>query len=712
MELALGGQKMGGKLDALFRPKSVAIVGASRTPGKVGHILTRNMIDSGYTGDIIPVNPNAEEILGLKAYPSVLDVPTEIDLAAISIPAPLVLQVAEECGQKGVKALVVVAAGFKETGHEGAMLESQLVEVGEKYGMRIQGPNCLGIINTSIPLNLSFAAAMPKKGKIGFISQSGALGTAVLDWVIQEDIGFHSFVSLGNKADLDEVDFIEAMGEDEDVGVILLYLESIEKGRMFLEASSEVVKRKPVVVLKGGTSSAGARAAGSHTGALVGSFVAYKTAFEKTGVIMAESVEELFNFAIAFTEQPLPKGEGLAIVTNAGGPGILATDLSEKLGLRLTSLQSDVRNKLMEKLPPAASTGNPIDVLGDAMADRYRFVVEEVLRDDRVNAVVVLLTPQAMTESLETAEAIVEMQKRIGGKPIIAVFMGGESVQKAADYLRDSGVPCYDFPEKGIRTLSAMYEYARFMKEPEHSPVRFKDVDPRRVEEVLNEARRDDRVVLLPNEAAEVVEAYGIRSTNNRLANSAEEAVKFADELGYPVVLKIVSPDILHKTDIGGVVLNLRSAEEVRSAFSGILTGVSRYMPAARIYGVMVYHMVPRGREIIIGMSQDVQFGPLVMFGLGGIYVNFLKDVSFRLAPLSEYEAQRMMEETRAYILLKGIRGESPSDVDALKNVLLRVGQLVWDFPEIVEMDINPVIVYEWGEGCIALDVKITLKKD
>lgn len=703
---------MGGKLDALFRPKSVAIVGASRTPGKVGHILARNMIDSGYAGDIIPINPNAEEILGLKAYPSVLDVPTEIDLAVISIPAHLVLQVAEECGRKGVKALVVITAGFKETGHEGAMLESQLVEVGEKYGMRIQGPNCLGIINTSIPLNLSFAAAMPKKGKIGFISQSGALGTAVLDWVIQEDIGFHSFVSLGNKADLDEVDFIEAMGEDEDVGVILLYLESIEEGRRFLEASSEVVKRKPVVVLKGGTSSAGARAAGSHTGALVGSFVAYKTAFEKTGVIMAESVEELFNYAIALTEQSLPKGEGVVIVTNAGGPGILATDLSEKLGLRLTSLQSDVRNRLMEKLPPAASTGNPIDVLGDAMADRYRFVVEEVLKDDRVNAVVVILTPQAMTESLETAEAIVEIQKRIGGKPIIAVFMGGESVKKAADYLRDSGVPCYDFPEKGVKTLSAMYEYARYMKEPEHSPARFKDVHPERVEEILNEARKDNRVVLLPNEAAKVVEAYGIRSTNNRLANSAEEAVKFAEDLGYPVVLKIVSPDILHKTDIGGVVLNLRSAEEVRSAFYGILTGVRRYMPKARIYGVMVYHMVPLGREIIIGMSQDVQFGPLVMFGLGGIYVNFLKDVSFRLAPLSEYEAQRMMEETRAYTLLKGIRGEEPSDVDALKNTLLRVGQLVWDFPEIVEMDINPVIVYEWGEGCIALDVKITLTKD
>jgi acetyl coenzyme A synthetase (ADP forming)-like protein len=700
------------RLDALFNPRSVAIIGASRTPGKVGHVLTRNVLESGYPGDIIPINPNAEEILGLKAYPSVLDVPGEIDLAVVSIPADYVLRVADECGRKGVKALVVITAGFKETGHEGAALERQLVEVGEKYGMRIQGPNCLGLINTSIPLNLSFAAAMPRKGRIGFISQSGALGTAVLDWVIQEGIGFHSFVSLGNKADLDEVDFIEAMGEDDGVGVILLYLESIEEGRRFLEASAEVVKRKPIIVLKGGTSMAGARAAGSHTGALVGSFVAYKTAFEKAGIVMAESVEELFNYAIAFTEQPLPKGEGLAIVTNAGGPGILATDLSERLGIRLASLSSEIRGRLKEKLPPAAATGNPVDVLGDAMADRYRYAVEEVLKDDRVNTVVVILTPQAMTESLETAKGIVDIHGRVVGKPIITVFMGGEMVRQASDYLRDNGIPCYDFPEKAVKTVSAMYEYARFMKQPEYPPVRFKDVNPKKVRDILDASRKDGRVALLSNESAEVVEAYGIRSTNNRLARSAEEAAKYAGELGYPVVLKIVSPDILHKTDIGGVAMNLRSEDEVRSSYQGVLTSVGRFMPEARIYGVMVYHMVPRGRETIIGMSQDVQFGPLVMFGLGGIYVNFLKDVSFRLAPLSDHEAQGMMEETRAYTLLKGIRGEPPSDIESLKNTILRVGQLVWDFPEIVEMDINPVIVYEWGEGCIALDVKITLTKD
>jgi acetyl coenzyme A synthetase (ADP forming)-like protein len=700
------------KLDALFRPRTVAIIGASRTPGKVGYILTQNIIESGFEGSIYPINPNAEEILGKKCYPSVAEVPEEIDLAIVSIPSAYVNQVAEECGEKGVKALIVISAGFKEIGREGAVLEEQLVDIGKKYGMRIQGPNCLGIINTATPLNLSFAAGMPREGGIGFISQSGALGTAVLDWILKEEIGFHSFVSLGNKGDLDEVDFIEAMGEDDDVSVILLYLESIEKGRRFLEVASGVVERKPVIVLKGGTSSAGARAAGSHTGALVGSFLAYKTAFDKAGVILAESVEELFNYGITFTEQPTPKAEGIAIVTNAGGPGILATDLSEKLGLRMAGLSSETQSQLRVNLPPAAATGNPVDVLGDARADRYRFAVEKVLRDGHVNAVVVILTPQAMTESLATAEAIVEMGQQISGKPMVAVFMGGEQVEEARGYLRRNGIPCYDFPDEAIRTISALYAYARFLKEPENPPVRFRDVDPQRVREILDSVREDRRVVLLSNEAADVVEAYGITAPEARVANTADEAAEYAEELGFPVVLRVVSPDILHKTDVGGVVLNLKTPEEVRNAYDGILTGVTRFMPRARIHGVMVYHMVPKGREMIIGMSQDVQFGPLVMFGLGGIYVNFLKDVSFRLAPLSEPEAREMMEETKAYALLKGIRGEPPSDTEALKNTILRVGQLVWDFPEIVEMDINPVIVYGWGEGCIALDVKMTLTKD
>ena len=700
------------KLQALFRPKSVAIIGASRTPGKVGHIVAKNTIESGFEGGIYPINPRAEEILGLKCYASILDVPEAVDLAVIAIPAKHVLQAAEECGRKRVKGLIVISAGFKEIGHEGAILEKKLVEIGSKYDMRIQGPNCLGLIDTGTPVNLSFAAGMPKEGKIGFISQSGALGTAVLDWTLKEEIGFHSFVSLGNKADLDEVDFIEAMGEEDQVSVILLYLESIEKGRRFLEVVSRVVEEKPVVILKGGTSTAGARAAGSHTGALVGSFLAYKTAFDKAGVILAENIEELFNFGLAFTEQPIPKSEGIAIVTNAGGPGILATDLSEKLGLRLAALSSETRNQLREKLPPAAAIGNPVDVLGDAKADRYRYAIERVLKDGPVNAVVVILTPQAMTESMATAQAIVEIREQNSGKPLVAVFMGGESVEEARNHLKRNGILCYDFPDDAIRTISALYTYARFLKEPENPPVRFRDVNPKRVREILDSVRKDRRVVLLSNEAADVVEAYGIQSPESKVAKTAEMAAEYAEELGFPVVLRVVSPDILHKTDVGGVVLNLKTTEEVRNAYDGILTGVARFMPRARIHGVMVYHMVPRGREMIIGMSQDVQFGPLVMFGLGGIYVNFLKDVSFRLAPLSEPEAREMMEETKAYALLKGIRGEPPSDTEALKNTILRVGQLVWDFPEIVEMDINPVIVYGWGEGCIALDVKMTLTKD
>ena len=698
-------------LEAIFRPGSVAVVGASRTPGKVGYILTKNMMDSGFGGKIYPINPEANEILGLRCYKSVLDVPDAIDLAVITIPSASVLQVADECGRKGVKALVVISAGFKEIGHDGAVLEQQLLEIGKKYGMRIQGPNCLGLINTETPLNLSFAAGMPRKGRIGFISQSGALGTAVLDWIIKENIGFHSFISLGNKADLDEVDFIEAMAEDDDIGVILLYLESIEKGRKFIDTTMKVVKEKPIIVLKGGTSSAGARAAGSHTGALVGSFLAYQTAFNKTGVILAQSVEELFDYGVAFTEQPLPSDEGIAIITNAGGPGILATDLAERLGVKLASLSSDLQNRLRQNLPPASATGNPVDVLGDARADRYRFALNEVLADGNVNAAIVLLTPQAMTESLETAKSIVETKMAIASKPILAVFMGGGAVEEASRLLVENGVPCFDFPEKAIQTISAMYTYKRFLSQSSTEPVTFIDVDKERVKEIIASARGDGRVVLLSTEAADVVRAYGMPVPANRLVNTAEEAVKAADEFGYPIVLRIVSPDILHKTDIGGVALNLNSPEEIRRAFDRIITSVSMFMPKARLYGVMVYHMVPKGREMIIGMSQDVQFGPLIMFGLGGIYVNFLKDVSFRLAPLSEPEARKMMEETKAYTLLKGIRGEEASDIEALKEMLLRVSQLVCDFPEIIEMDINPVIVYGEGKGCYALDVKITLTK-
>ena len=687
----------------------MAIIGASATPNKVGYILVRNMLKSGYQGKIYPINPQGGQILGLKVYTSVKEVPDSIDLAVVAIPAKLIPPVTEECGEKGVKSMIIISAGFKETGKEGAELEAQVAAIAKKYGLRIQGPNCLGAINTWTPLDLSFAAALPKKGGIGFISQSGALGTAILDWILKKDIGFHSFISLGNKADLDEVDFIEAMAEDPDVKVILLYLESIERGSKFIEVSSKVTKSKPIIVVKGGTSSAGAKAAGSHTGALVGSFLAYQKAFEKSGVILADTMEDLFNYAIAFMEQPLPKDEGIAIVTNAGGPGILATDLVERLGVKMAEVKGETKEKLKKGLPAAASTGNPIDVLGDAGADRYAFAIEEVLWDQGINLVVVLLTPQAMTDSMATADAMVRLNEKHPEKTMLAVFMGGDQVEGASKHLKDKGIPCFDFPEKAIKTADAIYRYSRYLKTPEQKPTVFA-VDKKKVDTIFKAVRADGRKILLPTEAAEVARAFGIAAPPSELAEKPEDAVKYAQEMGYPVVMKIVSPDILHKTDIGGVVLNITDPEMVRKAFDDIMTKSRKAHPEAKIYGVSIDKMVPRGREMIVGMSRDPQFGPMVMFGLGGIYVNFLKDVAFRIAPLNARDAEGIVKETKSYTLLKGIRGEPPADINALEETILRISQLVTTYPEIAEMDINPIIVYGESEGCQALDVKIALR--
>ncbi len=698
------------KLDAIFRPNSIAIIGASSTQGKVGYVLARNLLKSGYNGDVFLINIGGGSILGHKAYISIKDVPSVVELAVIAIPSNYVLSTVEECGEKGVKALIIISAGFKEIGPEGAKLESRLVEIAKKYGMIIQGPNCLGAINTHVPYDLSFASTLPKKGSIGFITQSGALGTAVLDWIIKEKIGFGSIISLGNKADLDEVDFIEAMGEMPEIKVILLYLESVERGRKFIEVANKVVREKPIIVVKGGTSSAGAKAASSHTGALVGSFLAYQKAFNKTGIILTESIEDLFNYAVTFTEQSLPNNEGIAIVTNAGGPGILSTDLIEKLKLKMAQLTEETRKKLKESLPPAAATGNPIDILGDALPSRYEVGIELALKDPNVNSMVVLLTPQAMTDSLSTAKYIHELSKKYPDKPMISVFMGGNWVTEATEYLKDQGIPCFNFPEKGIKTLNALHQYSRYLKLPELKPPEYDDIDKSKVKEVFNDVKKDGRDVLFPHEAASVVEAYGINAPGSRLAKTVDEALKHSEKIGYPVVLKVVSPDIMHKTDIGGVELNLANANMVRIAFEEIMRKSKKAQPLAKIYGITVDKMVPRGREMIIGMSRDPQFGPMVMFGLGGIYVNFLKDVSFGLAPLNEREAQQMMEETKSYILLTGVRGEAPADVESLREAIIRISHLAWDFPELSEIDINPILVYDEGKGCIALDVKMTLK--
>ncbi|OYT60431.1 MAG: acyl-CoA synthetase [Desulfurococcales archaeon ex4484_217_1] len=696
----------------LFAPRSVAIIGASRNPAKVGHTILRNAVKSGYKGRIYPINPKAKEILGIRCYKTILDVPDEVDLAVIAVPAPTVLDVAEECGEKGVKYLVVISAGFKEIGGEGVDRERKLIGIGKKYGMRILGPNCLGFIDTYTPLNVTFAAAMPRKGRIAFISQSGALITAILDWSIRRGIGFSKIISLGNKADLDETDFIQALGQDENTNVILLYIESIGNGFKFIEAARKVSAEKPIIVVKGGTTEAGAKAAMSHTGAMAGSFTSYSVAFKKSGILLASTLDELFDYALAFSNQPIPASNNIAIVTNAGGPGIITADLSVKHGLRLSSFNINTINKLRSKLPPAAAIYNPVDVLGDARADRYEFAIKTVLSDENVSGLIAILTPQAMTEPLETAKAILRAHSMYPNKPITAAFIGGETVEKAAKLLIENGIPCFDLPERAVIAMKGLCMYRKYLdsleKEPERI-VRFYDVDLARARRIIEKVREEGRKVLLEVEAKELIRAYGIPTPLTVLVRTEDEAVEAANKIGYPVVLKVSSPQILHKTDIGGVVLNINSDREVREAFRTILNRVRKYVPRAVLYGITVQKMVPRGREVIIGVSKDPTFGYLIMFGSGGIYANLFRDVTFRLTPVTLGEVKEMLRETKAYAILKGIRGEPPADISSVINVILRVNQLIQDIPEIVEMDINPLFVYEEGEGCLALDVKIVI---
>jgi acetyltransferase len=696
-------------LEAFFEPTSIAIIGASRKTGKVGYEVLKNVLESGFKGKIFPVNPKAEEILGLKCYPSVLKIPDDIELGVIIIPATFVPKVVEEAGKKGIKALIIISAGFREVGGDGTKLEDEIINLCKQYHIRILGPNCLGIIDAFTPINISFAPTMPQKGGAAFISQSGALGTAILDWVRDQGIGLGKFISLGNKADLDETDLITELADDEETSIILLYLEGVKRGDAFLRAAQKVTRKKPVVILKSGVTQAGARAASSHTGTMAGSDLAFNIAFKKVGIIRVDTAEELFEIAEVFSTQPIPEGPNVAIITNAGGPGILATDSCEKHGLKMAPMTSDTVNKLREKLPPASGFFNPIDILGDASADRFKFAVETVLSSEEVNSGLIILAPQAMTEPLSIAKAIVNSSHVFKDKPILTSFMGGRTVTKGIEEIEKAGIPNFTFPERAIRSLSILVKYGEYLKSSQIETIPRFRVDKEKVSSIFNQVKKEKRVTLTWAEATEVVSAYGIPANRPLLANTAEKAIESANRIGYPVVLKIESPNILHKTDIGGVRLNVNSAEEVRRLFFELVGRAHIYYPKATILGVNVSKMVPLGRELIIGMTRDITFGPLIMFGLGGIYVNFLKDVTFGLAPLSEREVIEMIEQTKAYTLLRGIRGEVQSDIDSIIDVMLRFSQLVFDFSEINEIDINPISVYEKDKGCLCLDVKITI---
>jgi acetyltransferase len=700
-------------LEAFFDPKSVAVIGASTSPEKLGYAVLENLVNGGYAevGKIFPINPKADEILNQKAYPSVLDVPDEIDLAVIVIPYPYVPAVLEECGKKKIPGVVVISAGFREAGMEGLERELELVEIAKKYQFRLIGPNCLGIIDTFTPINASFSAGTPPQGPMAFMSQSGALGTAILDWAQAGRLGLAKFVSLGNKADVSEIDLLKAWANDVDTNVILMYSEGLPNGQEFIKVARKVTKEKPVVAIKSGVTKSGSRAVSSHTGSLAGSEQAYQAAFRQAGVLRANDMASMFDMALALGYQPLLKGDRIVIVTNAGGPGILATDAIERSGMRLARLEVESIQALEKFLPDAASAANPVDVLGDARGDRYRFALDVVSKDPNVDGIMVVLTPQAMTEIEETARAVGLLSHEID-KPVLACFMGEAKVKQGIKVLREYDVPNFSFPEQAALGFRAMSQY-RAIKERKDPVYESFEVDNQAVSQVLEGAKQDGRFAIGDAEAWDILTAYGLSIPRSVLAKTPQEAVEAAGKIGYPVVLKIASPDILHKTDVGGVKVGLETPDQVQDAFELMIYRTERFLPEAQIWGCQVQEMAPPGGlEVLVGMNRDPQFGPLVTFGLGGIYVEVLKDVTFRVAPFTRLEAQAMLEEIRSKVLLDGVRGKPPIDKEAIVDTLLRMGQLVQEFPEIAEFDINPLIVYPKGQGAIAIDMRLVLSSE
>jgi acetyltransferase len=696
-------------LHKLFQPGSVAVVGASNSRGKIGHAIMSNLKQSGFTGELFPVNPREKEILGFQCYPDMQAIGRPVDVAVIAVPADRSLEVARDCGQAGVGYLVVVTAGFKEIGDAGLKREKELLAICREAGMRLVGPNVVGVMDTHTPINASFAHGFPLQGKIAFISQSGAMLLAIFDWSRSAGLGFSRFISMGNKADLNEVDFIMSAAADPGTEVILCYIEDVADGNRFLKTVRSASAKKPVIILKSGASRAGARAASSHTGALAGSDLAYDTAFRQCGVIRARNMSDLFDLAVSFVNQPIPAGKKVAIVTNSGGPGIIATDSVERSGLKMARFDKETITRLREALPPEANIYNPVDVLGDARTDRYRSALQAVLADENTDCVLVLLSPAAVTEPEETSRAILELKAGYPSKPVFAAYMGGEGLAAGSRLLTAGGVPCFTFPEPAVSSIAGMVDYAEMnARHSNQKETEAGERDEKTVKAVFYDVLRDRRLVLLGNEATQVARVYNIPVAPVRLARNPKEAVEFAEELDYPVVLKIASPKIIHKSDVGGVKTSLASAAEVKEAYRAIMDSVRHYMPGTPLYGVEVQKMMPKGHETIIGMSRDVQFGPLIAFGLGGIYVNLLQDVSFRLAEgLTDEQIREMITETKAYTLLRGYRGSEPADLEVLCATIARVARLTLDFPEITELDLNPVIAYP--DGAVALDVKITI---
>ena len=700
---------MTNQLDAVFRPRSIAVIGASRTPGTVGYEIVHNLLENGFTGAVYPVNPAATAVHSIPACKSIDDVPGDIDLAVIAVPKEHVITVADACGRRGVRALIVITAGFREVGGAGVVREQELLAIVHRYGMRMIGPNCLGVVSTAedVHMNATFAPIMPPAGPVSFMSQSGAMGVTILDYAAEYGIGIHHFVSVGNKPDVSGNDLIEYWADDPATRVILMYLENFGNPRKFTRIARQVTRTKPIIAVKAGRTAAGARAASSHTGALAGVDSATDALLAQCGVIRVDTVEELFDLAMAFGHLPVPAGNRVAVVTNAGGPGIIITDACEALGLSVAELSADTQSRLRKHLPDEASVRNPVDMIATATPESYRLALEAVLADPNVDAAIAAFVPPLRVRQEDVARSIVAARRTHPGKPMLAVLMGRQGLPEGRAGLTENGVPAYIFPESAARSLAAMHRYRQWLERP-IGVERVFDVAAARVDQIVTRAREDGVDYLSRDDVVAVLESYGIPTTRSMCARSPDEAVTAARAVGLPVVLKIDSPDIVHKTDVGGVVLDIRSEDEVRSVFEQMIARVRERVPEARINGVAVERFVQGGRETIIGMSQDPSFGPVIMFGLGGIYVEVVQDVTFRVQPVSDVDAREMVRSIRGIKLLEGVRGERPSNLAAIEEAIQRVSQLVGDQSGIAEMDINPFVVFE--HGAIAVDARIRIR--
>jgi acetyltransferase len=697
-------------LDKIFKPKSIAVVGASDTVGSAGYRIFRNLIGSGYDGIVYPVNPKRESIQGVQAYPSINNVPKVVDLAIICTPATAVCDVVEQCGIRGIRGILIISAGFKEIGAEGVAREKRLLDLKKQYDLRIVGPNCVGFIMPYLNLNATFAGSMPDKGNIALLSQSGAVCGAILDWAAAAKVGFSSFVSVGSMLDVDFGDLIDYFGMDIHTRSIVLYIESITDAKKFMSATKGFARAKPIIVIKSGRYKEGAKAASSHTGALAGEDIIYDAAFRRSGVVRVMDIMDLFNCSSILAKQPRPMGPNIAIVTNAGGPGVLATDSIIEKGGKLAQLSSETIEKLNKVLPAHWSHGNPVDIIGDGDEDRYQQAIEICLEDKNIDGLLILSVPQVMADPKKLADRLVDIARKTT-KPILTSFIGEASVYHAREILNRNNIPTYASPDEAVESYMYLYHYERHLEQLYETPQELDIKTPAHTEivkKILDTAAEEKRTLLNESEAKTFLELYGITTTTPIIAENEEKAVKAAEKIGYPVVMKILSPQISHKSDVGGVVLDLRCDEDVRKTFQQMTKKAKEKVPDAKILGVTIQKFVKnQGFELILGSKKDPVFGSVILFGLGGIFTELFKDRAIGFPPLNQTLAHRIIEKTKAYHLLKGFRNIPPVNMNSVEETMIKFSQMLIDHPEIKEVDINPLIPY--GNDLIAVDARIIL---